>query len=994
MSRTRTLAVSSLLFAAACTAGSPPTVPPVDPGPDGRPVTPTEQTAVSLGVSIMSTDAQGVPRLMRSLRPRAAAAGLAPDAAARDHVAALAPLWVQKARPMTLATQGTQRLRNGATVVRLAQQVDGVIVDQGELRVLMHPDGALAAVSGTLLPAVASPSFASSPREALEHALDQHHGAVRSRPAIAVAGDHAGWHVLEVAADPQLQVTDARARRVLASDGGTLTAAWEVEVIGNAAPDPLADPDIPDLSARRYLIADATGKILRDTDLTHRDAFVYRLYAEPTGVRRPLDGPLADFSPHPTGFPDGSAPSSFIDSNLVVVDAFNGPRDPWLPNNATTTSGNNANAFSDLDGTGTFTTGDVRPEVRSGRVLNYRYDTSLEPLATPDQIKAGVVSTFFLTNWMHDWWYDSGFTEATGNAQVDNYGRGGVANDPIIVLAQAGARVGARDNATMATPADGLSPRMRIFVFTSIALTSLTTAAGAITSEAFTAPPHTFEVTGVVALADDGVAPTSDACQPFTNVAGKIALIVFSGVCGSAATVNNARAAGAIGVILADGALDDPRRFGGSAAANLPGLAVGKTDGETLAAAVAAGPVEVTLQSAPSGVERDGDLDSGVSGHEWGHYLHLRLATCNGGQQCRGMGEGWGDFNGLLLQLREGDNRDGTFAQGSYADANGTRDAAYFSIRRFPYSRDRNKNDLSFRHIADDQTLPTHTPGGPNGAPNSEVHNAGEVWAAMLWEAFNVLIDQHGVPVARRRITDYVVAGLLLTPPNATYTEGRDGILAAASALDTDDMLLMSAAFAGRGAGSCAASPSNTVRTNNGVVESGTLAAKLAAGTATLADDVISRDNDGILEPGESGLLRVTLANGGPLAAEDVQVTATSANVGIQIGAPVRIPLFDPFSLAELTIPVRLLATAPPDTALTITIRIVGEQTCDRDGLTLVLTIPSGATATAREPTIAIAEPAAHADAALVSSVVSMYEAPAVSLRAADDAVCIMNDAP
>jgi hypothetical protein len=61
------------------------------------------------------------------------------------------------------------------------------------------------------------------------------------------------------------------------------------------------------------------------------------------------------------------------------------------------------------------------------------------------------------------------------------------------------------------------------------------------------------------------------------------------------------------------------------------------------------------------------------------------------------MSEGWGDFNGLLLQLRDGDNRKGTYAQGSYADATGTPDAAYFSIRRFPYSRDHLKNPLKRR---------------------------------------------------------------------------------------------------------------------------------------------------------------------------------------------------------------------------------------------------------------------------------------------------------
>lgn len=47
------------------------------------------------------------------------------------------------------------------------------------------------------------------------------------------------------------------------------------------------------------------------------------------------------------------------------------------------------------------------------------------------------------------------------------------------------------------------------------------------------------------------------------------------------------------------------------------------------------------------------------------------------------------------------------------------------------------------------------------------------------------------------------------------------------------------------------------------MIESGTLAARFAVGQPTLADDVVSIDHDGILDPGESGLLRVTVANGG-----------------------------------------------------------------------------------------------------------------------------------
>jgi hypothetical protein len=803
--------------------------------------------------------------------------------------------------------------------------------------------------------------------------------------AITEGGEAGGWQALEVAGPPQLQVSEARARRVIATIGDEWKTAWEVEVIGDAAPDPLSE-SMPSLSAHSYLVEDARGIILRDVDLVANDAFVYRVYAEATGNRRPLDSPLQSFAPHPTGVPDGSGPD-VISASLVVMEAFNQTLDKWLPDNATTTSGNNAEAFADLDANRVFNAGDVRPEVRAGRVLNYAYDQALEPLATSDQSKAGTVNAFFVVNWMHDWWYDSGFTEATGNAQLDNFGRGGVAADPLLIQSQAGANTGLRNNADMATPADGARPRMRMFLWTAGADGVLTAPSGVLRSDTFSAGPRTFNVTGDLAIGSDATAPTDDGCQPpIANVTGKIALLTYVAVCNSQTMVNNARAAGAIGVIVADGELDTPRAFGGSATANLPGLVIGKTDGLALKAALASGPVTITLQSTARGTERDGDLDNTVVAHEWGHYLHHRLARCGGSQQCGGMSEGWGDFNALMLMLREDDNRDGVYAVAPYAIADGSADTAYFGLRRFPYSRDRTKNALSFRHIGDGAALPTTTPGFPGGV-NSEVHNTGEIWATMMWDVLNVLADEHGVTVARRRMTDYVVGGLLLAPTNATFTEQRDAILAAASALDTDDMLLMAAAFAGRGLGSCAVSPVRTVPTNLGVVESGTIAAKITAGPPSVTEGTPS-DRDGSLEPGEAGVLHVTVANGGVLAAEQVTLTATSSNAGVRIGAPRPVALLPAFSAADLTIPVTVLASVPRNTSVTITLHVGAEDTCDRNGITVTLTIQIGASA------LDSGHVAAARLAPEPAGAVAFHAAPATSLRGFDGAVCIAQDAP
>ena len=69
---------------------------------------------------------------------------------------------------------------------------------------------------------------------------------------------------------------------------------------------------------------------------------------------------------------------------------------------------------------------------------------------------------FFHVNWLHDRWYEAGFDEASGNAQSDNFGLGGLDGDPILAE---GNDFSGNDNANMSTPADGSSPRMQMYRF-------------------------------------------------------------------------------------------------------------------------------------------------------------------------------------------------------------------------------------------------------------------------------------------------------------------------------------------------------------------------------------------------------------------------------------------------------------------------------------------------------------------------------------------------
>jgi hypothetical protein len=169
----------------------------------------------------------------------------------------------------------------------------------------------------------------------------------------------------------------------------------------------------------------------------------------------------------------------------------------------------------------------------------------------------------------------------------------------------------------------------------------------------------------------------------------------------------------------------------------------------------------------------------------------------------------------------------------------------------------------------------------------------------------------------------------LLTPPDATFTEARDALLAAAGAVDRDDMFAMAAAFAGRGAGTCAVSPGRASSNFAGIVESGILSAKLATSPISLTDDGVSCDHDGYLDPGESGTLHITLANSGILAAEGVVITATTTTPGVSVGDPIELASVAAGTHVDLEIPVKLATSAPVSTPLDIAVRVDGVAGCN-----------------------------------------------------------------
>ncbi len=75
---------------------------------------------------------------------------------------------------------------------------------------------------------------------------------------------------------------------------------------------------------------------------------------------------------------------------------------------------------------------------------------------------AGMTNLFYWTNVMHDYFYALGFTEESGNFQEDNFDRNGRGEDQLLADIHDGRFT---NNAAMAVPPDGQSPRMALGLF-------------------------------------------------------------------------------------------------------------------------------------------------------------------------------------------------------------------------------------------------------------------------------------------------------------------------------------------------------------------------------------------------------------------------------------------------------------------------------------------------------------------------------------------------
>ncbi|MFL5343255.1 MAG: myxosortase-dependent M36 family metallopeptidase [Hyalangium sp.] len=870
-----------------------------------------------------------------------------PEQAARTHLQKFADIYRLTTDDVSSASlQSVHQTQFGPVIARFGQKVGGVEVFRSGVNVVMDRENNLVAITGYLTPheAVAarlstvSTDFQLSPADAIARAFKDLTDTAISGRSLAATGTQGDYTQFDFAPGvsavlPHTMAAPARAKKVYFTLPGGLQPAYYVELA-------VGTKSTKDSDYYSFVVSATDGSLLFRNNLTAEDSYSYRVWAD-TASYIPFDGPQGtDASPHPTGVPDHyQAP--FLPANLLTLQNVPFSRnDPWLPPNATKTTGNNVDAYADLGAPdGYQPESDLRPGNTAPGAFDYTYDVTKSPSTSLNQRKAAIVHLFYLNNFLHDWYYDFGFDEISGNAQANNYGRGGLDNDSIKAEAQ---DYSGRNNANMSTPADGSRPRMQMYVFDGVpALTVLSPASQAGNKEAGSASfgATVFDVTGPVSILN--TSGITDGCAAFApgTFTGKIALI-DRGTCTFVVKAKNAQDAGAAAVIIANNAANQPAPgLGGTdATITVPTLSITQELGNAWKAEVKNNGTTITANMKKTAdLDRDGTIDNTIVAHEWGHYISNRLIGNSNGltnNQGRSMGEGWADFHAMLMVVKDEDRTkpgnnlfQGVYALAGYVESGGGNNGYYYGIRRVPYSTDLTRDPLTFKHFANGNPLPATAPisFGQTGTGNSEVHNGGEVWSTMLWECYASLLNAYPFQEAQNRMKSYLLAAYKATPNAPTLLEARDAVLAAAAASDPADYTRFVNAFAKRGAGFGAKAPNRDSVDHVGVVESFVNANNLEVVSIRLDDSVVGCDQDGVLDVGETGLLTVKVRNNGlgNLSAFTGTVSASGLTATVQFpnGNTLSFPAIPNGGTATATVQVKLLAVtgATPGTGMTIT---------------------------------------------------------------------------
>jgi hypothetical protein len=306
--------------------------------------------------------------------------------------------------------------------VKLQQTINGIPVFRGELRAAFTSKGELVRTVSELVPDVEPNSLSTSP-------------SLSADQAAAMAAQSVGSNLTSAKCSSELQYFPVRS--------GIAILAWSIILRdSSSAYCFVIDAQNGELLFRKSLINDAS------------QTATYGVYENDS------PSPLSPTSATPGSGIQGNGVARSIFALISELPAFD--NDGWIPDGSNTTTGNNVDAGLDLDKDQSIDA-NGRAIGSPFRVFNFSYDPP--PIGSDDATDAdlrmgAVTNAFFWANRYHDLLYQLGFTEADGNFQTNNFGRGGSANDAVIVYVQ---RV--TDNASFFTPQDGTPGEMSLGIW-------------------------------------------------------------------------------------------------------------------------------------------------------------------------------------------------------------------------------------------------------------------------------------------------------------------------------------------------------------------------------------------------------------------------------------------------------------------------------------------------------------------------------------------------